>query len=334
MATIKDIAKNAGVSPATVSRILNYDPLISVTEQTRQKVFEEARNLNYVKRKIKTKNTYYPKRVGIVQWYTIEKELNDPFYLSIRVGAEDYLNKNNIEMVRSFRGDSDFFSKLENVDGLICIGKFSKQEISEFRKMTDKIIFIDVYLDRIYTNSVVMDFKNAMTDALNYLISLGHKQIGFLGGLEHTSDGELLLDQRHYYYHLICQQNNIDPNKYLILDKFTVESGYDMMKKMIETKDLPTAIFCASDAIALGAMRAIHEHNIRIPEDISLIGFNNSQTSSYTNPPLTTVNAPSAKMGEFAAQFLNTFCNQKKVYPIRLTVPCELVIRKSCARIN
>ena len=132
MSTIKEIAQQAGVSVATVSRILNYDPTLKVAEQTRQRGFDEAKKQNYIKRKIKTKNNYNPIRIGIVQWYSIEKELNDPFYLSIRIGAESYLNQNNIEMIRSFRGDPDFLSKLSMLDGLICIGKFIKWKTRHF----------------------------------------------------------------------------------------------------------------------------------------------------------------------------------------------------------
>ena len=93
MVTLKDIAKKAGVSTSAVSRILNYDPTLPVPETTRNKVFNEARNLGYIKKNVKRKNAYENIKVGIVQWYTIDKELTDPFYLSIRIGAENYLSK-------------------------------------------------------------------------------------------------------------------------------------------------------------------------------------------------------------------------------------------------
>ena len=330
MSTIKEIAQRAGVSAAAVSRILNYDPTLKVAEQTRQRVFDEAKKLGYVKRKIKTKNNYNPIRIGIVQWYSIEKELNDPFYLSIRIGAESYLNQNNIEMIRSFRGDTDFLSKLSMLDGLICIGKFSNQEISEFRKLTDKVIFVDLYMPKIFVNTIVMDFRTAVLEGLEYLSGLGHTRIGFLGGIEHTSDG--YFEQRFHCYQEFCRHKNWDNSRYVRRDQFTVESGYAMMLDLIAAHTVPTALFCASDAIAMGALRALHENNYLVPEDISILGFNNNQNTAYTNPPLTTIYAPARQMGELAAQFITQFAKKEKIYPMQITLPCSLILRQSCTR--
>ena len=324
MSTIKEIAQQAGVSVATVSRILNYDPTLKVAEQTRQRVFDEAKKQNYIKRKIKTKNNYNPIRIGIVQWYSIEKELNDPFYLSIRIGAESYLNQNNIEMIRSFRGDPDFLSKLSMLDGLICIGKFSPQEISEFRKLTDKVIFVDLFMPKIFVNTIVMDFLTAVLEGLEYLASLG--------GIEHTSDGEIYFEQRYHYYQEFCRQKGWDNSRYVRRDQFSVESGYAMMLDLIGAHQVPTALFCASDAVAMGALRALHENNYRVPEDVSILGFNNNQNTAYTNPPLTTIYAPARQMGELAAQFITQFAAKEKVYPMQIMLPCSLILRQSCTQ--
>ena len=332
MSTIKEIAQQAGVSAATVSRILNYDPTLKVAEQTRQRVFDEAKKQNYIKRKIKTKNNYNPIRIGIVQWYSIEKELNDPFYLSIRIGAESYLNQNNIEMIRSFRVDPDFLSKLSMLDGLICIGKFSSQEISEFRKLTDKVIFVDLFMPKIFVNTIVMDFRTAVYEGLEYLASLGHSRIGFLGGIEHTTDGEIYFEQRYHYYQEFCRQKGWDNSRFVRRDQFTVESGYALMQDLIQAHTVPTALFCASDAVAMGALRALHENNYRVPEDISILGFNNNQNTAYTNPPLTTIYAPARQMGELAAQFITQFAAKDKVYPMQIMLPCSLILRQSCTQ--
>ncbi|MFI3284292.1 MAG: LacI family DNA-binding transcriptional regulator, partial [Erysipelotrichaceae bacterium] len=276
MSNIKDVAAAAGVSISTVSRILNFDPTLNVTDQTRQRVNDEAKRLNYTKRKTKTKNTYTPRKIGIVQWYSVERELEDPFYLSIRIGAETYLNKNNIEIVRSFKGDNDYLSKLSQVEGLICIGKFSKHDVSEFRKLTDRVIFVDMFLDKIFTNSIVLDFEHAIQDAMNHLIALNHKKIGFLGGIEYTSDETEYFDRRRHFFEKFCATHQIDYKPYTVFGSYTSESGYQMMKELILKKHLPTAIFCCNDEIAIGAIRALHEYNIKIPEDISVVGFNNT----------------------------------------------------------
>lgn len=333
MVTLKDIAKKAGVSTSAVSRILNYDPTLQVPETTRNKVFNEARNLGYIKKNVKRKNAYENIKVGIVQWYTIDKELTDPFYLSIRIGAENYLSKMNYQIFRIFRNENNYFNKIQNLDAIICIGKFSKEEIADFRKISDRIVFLDMILPKIYVSSVTMDVENAVNDALEYLWNLGHRKIGYLGGKEYTSDNEYYKDKRIITYRDFCTKHNILNEKYIIEDKFTIESGYEMLQQLLKTNSMPTAIFCANDLIASGAMRAATEAGIKIPEDLSIIGYNNDQSTAFTNPPLTTVNVPSAKMGEFGARLISIYLQEKRVHPVNIVVPCELVIRESCMQI-
>ena len=130
MATIKDIAQKAHVSAATVSRILNQDESLSVTDQTRNRVLKIAEELNYIKKKpVKNKFT-----IGIFQWYSLFQELEDPYYQSIRIGIEHYCTKKQIEVIRAFRSDSNYAEKLKKVDGLICIGKFNDAEIALFSR--------------------------------------------------------------------------------------------------------------------------------------------------------------------------------------------------------
>lgn len=332
MVNIRDVAKKANVSISTVSRVLNYDPSLCVPESTKKKVFEVVEELGYVKREIKKKNDYTRYKVGIVQWYTNEKELNDSFYHSIRVGVETTLHKSNIEIIRSFKDDPDYYEKLKSVNGLICIGKFSKTEIAEFRKITDRVIFIDMFMDKIYVNTIVMDVQNALKDAIEYLVSLGHRKIGFLGGVEFTTDGLRYKDQRKIFFEKYCSVYNVEYQKFIREDEFTIQSGYSMMKSLLEQPRIPTAIFCANDPIAFGAISAINEAGLSIPNDISLMGFNNDPASSYCSPPLTTINVPSEKMGEFSSQFMNLYLHQKKVYPLMSMVPCELIIRQSCSK--
>lgn len=333
MVTIKDIATKTGLSSATVSRILNHDPNLKVPDATRNKVLEEAEKMGYVKRKFNRKSNYKPMKVGIVHWYTIEKELRDPFYMEIRMAVENTLNKNNAKIIRIFKDDLPK-GELDDIDGLICIGKFSHEEIADFRKLTDHLIFIDMSMDRIIVNNVVLDFRHAVYDALLHLTSLGHKKIGFLGGIETVGNQSRYPDQRKYYFQEFCQNHGINYKNYIKEDQFSIESGYHMMKEMIDNQDLPTAIFAASDQIAIGALRALNEAGLKVPDDLSIIGFNNDSSSAFTTPPLTTINAPCEKIGEIAAMTLINMRSQKKVYPQRITIPCELVIRQSTATIN
>lgn len=328
MATIKDVAKLANVSSATVSRILNNDKTLSVPEETRQAVFNAAKELNYIKKRKITKNDF---TIGIVQWYSLQQEIDDPYYLQIRQGIENFCLQNNINVIRTFRVDQNYLDALKDVDGLVCVGKFNNHEISQFKKISNRIIFLDMNSPNNDDSTITLDFNKAVIDALEYLKSLNHYKIGYLGGKEYLEDDILYHDARKEIFIDYCQKNQITYQPYLIEDQFTTESGYSMMMDMINRNDLPTAIFCASDPIAIGALRALQEHNINVPDDISLIGFDDIKSASFTNPPLTTVYAPASLMGEYGASVVYHILSKYNTpTPMRITLPCTLIERESC----
>ena len=142
MATIKDIASAAGVSAAAVSRILNNDETLNVSPETRQKVLDTARELHYVKRGRPSVKSLFT--LGIIQWFSSQQELEDNYYLLIRQGIEDYCLSHNIQIVRTYKSDINYMDVLKDVDCLICIGKFSQEEISYLYEMNSCILFLDM----------------------------------------------------------------------------------------------------------------------------------------------------------------------------------------------
>ena len=304
MATIKDIAEMAGVSITTVSRILNNDSSLSTTMETKQKVIDAAKKLNYKKVGRSTKATF---RLGIVQWFSAEQELQDTYYLSVRNGIEDFCIKNCIQIVRAFKTDVNYMDYLENINGLICIGKF---------------------------RSFTLDFEYAVNKAMSYLTKLGHTKIGFLGGREILDSDEVFDDERIKEYVKYCSEHGLDYDKYLKEGQYSIESGYSMMSEFIQSEDMPTAVFAASDYIAFGAMKAIKENGLKIPEDISVIGFDDAQICNYTTPTLTTIHAPAYDMGQYGANFLFGATNCSITTPLNVKMPCELVERESCGPVK
>lgn len=138
MARIKDIAEKSGVSVSAVSRILNNDPTLSASLETKRKVMKVAKKLGYKKIPKASKALF---KLGILQWFSPKQEMEDSYYLDIRRGVEDFCLKNSVEIVRTFKTDVNYLEQLESVDGLICIGKFSDIEIKELIEITDNIVF-------------------------------------------------------------------------------------------------------------------------------------------------------------------------------------------------
>lgn len=331
MATIKEIAEKANVSAATVSRVLNHDDTLSVTSKTRDRILKIAQELHYMKKKAAPAQT----ALGIFQWYSMFQELEDPYYQAIRIGIETYCASRQIEVIRTFRSDSNYMEALKGVQSLICIGKFDEGMMDQFKTITKNIIFLDMKTSRIQCNTISLDFTQAVTDVMDYLTDLGHTHIGYLGGKERLENDTYYFEERKEVFLRYCQEHNLIFEPYIKEDEFSAESGYQMMQELIRLGTLPTAVFAASDPIALGAMRALHESGYQVPEDVSVVGFDDINVAGFSNPPLTTVHAPAEFMGEYAAHFITLLSKDTSLEyqtPVRLTLPCSMVIRDSCTK--
>lgn len=332
MATLKDIANAAGVSPATVSRILNQDPTLNASLETMRRVMDAANALNYTKKSRAADKSAFT--LGIVQWFSSMQEVNDSYYLAIRQGIEDFCMKNCIRAVRTFKTDLNYLESLESVDGIVCVGKFSEAEIQQFTSLTKNIIFLDMPVAGTEISTITLDFKQAMYDALTYLTELGHRHIGFLSGKEYVKKGQLFADSRKKYFLQFCKKHKIIYEPYLREDAFEISSGHKMMTELIQANTLPTAVLAANDLIAVGALKALSDQGIRIPEDISLIGFNDSALSAFTTPPLTTMHAPAYDMGSYGASLVYHMLRLEPETAMKVQLPCHLVVRASCAAPN
>lgn len=328
MATLKDISEKTGISSGAVSRILNNDPYISVTEETRQKVIHAARELGY-----KKKRRAAPGRssftLGIVQWFSPQQEIEDSYYLYIRHGIEDFCIRNNITVIRALKSDYAYTDSLRDADALICVGKFGTTDIRQLKKLCKILLFIDMELDDDTVSTINLDYRNALTQAMDYLTQNGHKDIGFLGGKEYLGNHELYRDKRREYFEKYCEEHRINYKDYMLVDRFSTKSGYDMMLHLIRKKKLPSAIFAASDPIAIGALSALTDRGYKVPEDISIIGFDDTDASSYTNPPLTTIHTPSYYMGYYGAGAVFHLLSAAPGTTMKIKLPCSLTIRGS-----
>lgn len=332
MATLKDVAALAGVSVATISRALNQDPTLSLPKETMDKIMKAVEEVGYEKKARKPKQKI---QIGILQWYSLEQEMEDPYYLSMRVGIEQYCLQDCVEIMRIFKSDGNWQDLIKNLDGLICIGKFSQDEMEKCAELCDKTIFLDMETDRIEFNTISLSFKNAVLDVLEYLKEKGHTKIAFLGGQEVLSDNTVYDDHRVRYFLDYARPMGFEYNPWFLIGRYTRESGYEMMKTILENPNRPTAVFCCSDPLAIGASKAIREAGLKIPKDISVIGFDDIDAAAYSLPALTTLHAEPAKMGSFAASMVHQMITRNDVLtPFRIVFPCQLVERESVGSVK
>ncbi|KIP21650.1 Purine nucleotide synthesis repressor [Anoxybacillus ayderensis] len=334
MATLKEIAEKAGVSVATVSRVLNYDTTLSVSDETRKRIFEIAQELNYkTPRERNQMNAKDRLRFGVVNWYSESQELDDPYYMAVRLGVEKECFRRQIELVKLFKKDGSYESEwLTGLDGMIAVGKFGKKEIDLFASVTDHIVFVDYSPDEDRFDSVVVDFRKATVRVLQYLIDLGHKHIGYIGGREYVDDGHLIQDERERTFYEYLYLRGMFIPEYVFTGRFIAEDGYMLMKQALQLPNRPTAFFIASDSMAIGALRALHEAGVDVPNEITVVGFNDLPTSKFVQPPLSTVQVYTEFMGETAVELLVEQIQTKRDIPKKIVVPTKLVVRESsCA---
>ncbi|MEG0293396.1 LacI family DNA-binding transcriptional regulator [Enterococcus sp.] len=324
MATIKDIAQKAGVSPATVSRVLNYDPELSVSKETEKKVFEIAEALNYTKHKNKRRESAV---LRLVQWYDSEEELADLYYLAIRLGIEKKAEELNIRLLK------EQMTELSEVEtqGTIALGKFDQREIKQLTRLTGELLFVDFDGLSLGQNSVVVDFTQGVQLVIDQLIKEKHQTIGILSGVEYTKESHYEIeDPRYLAFRESLMRLKMYDEAYHLKGAFTIDDGFLQMKHFLENNPTyPTAFFASSDALAIGAMRAIQAHGLSVPTDISVIGFNDVSVAKYVTPALSTVKVYTEWMGELAVSTMLELIQEEAPVARKITVGTELILRES-----
>lgn len=324
MATIKDIAAQVGVCVATVSRVLNFDQNMSVSEETRKKIFETAEALNYTSTRMrKSKSKQYT--IGIANWYSQKEEVGDPYYLSIRLAVEKKCQELEVQYV-----NIDHLNEEKAIDGLIAIGKFGEEDIKEIEVLSPYIAFLDCSPAPKRYDSVIADYESGVEEALDYLEKLGHKKIAFIGGQEFINKGKHKVeDSREMAYRAWMAQREGVKEKWLLKGTFTYEDGYRLMGKILKEKEKPSAVFIASDPMAIGAYKAVFDAGLSIPDDLSIIGFDDIKTAQFLTPALTTIKVYTEFMAETGVELLLEQLTTGRSIHKKVVIPTTLIQRDS-----
>ena len=335
MATIREVAKKAGVSIITVSRILNNDDSFNVSKITKEKVLKVIKQLNYERKK--NKNRISQSNISVIKCFDEKIENEDPYFVSLKINLENMLKK-KVSKVKFFDLEEieklikyNEISNFSLTDAVIFIGETSKEKLKFFKSLNENIICVDVYDTDNITDYIKFDMRNSVEIVLNYIFKLNHKKIGLLVGRNKVVKN--LVDFREKYFKEIMVKNGLYREEYLQIGDFSMESGYIMMKEILKLEDRPTAVFCGNDSIAMGAYKAIRENKLKIPEDISIIGFNDLKLSQYSIPPLTTIKIDTKLIAQETVNSLIELLEGKRDYHKKVFLPIELIERESCQRI-
>ncbi|MDR4984568.1 AraC family transcriptional regulator [Bacillus cereus] len=337
MVTLNEIAKKAQISKTTVSRVLNEDQTLSVTEETRKKILQAAEELDYIPKKQRNieKKITNPKqygKIGLLMYLSQESEFDDPYFLAIRNGIEKRMIELGIELSKVLRPP---FNKkdLEGLDGLIVVGVIGQEEVENQVKQVQHLVFVDVSPDEQLYDSVVIDSEKATEKVIQYLLDLGHKKIGYIGGQSYTIGGlsgklEIHDVRKRTYEKMLTEQGLYNP-KYTYIGKWTTKDGLTLMEEAIHSGNLPTAFFIGSDPMAIGALKALTDSGLKVPDDIAIFGFDGIELCEFVTPPLSTVKVHTEEMGKVAVNLLVERIDGRTL-PLKVVVPTSLIVRKSC----
>ena len=327
MATIKEIAEIVGVSSAAVSRVLNYDEGISVSEETREAIFATAEKIGYKKKVI------YPKieNVALLYFTDNEDELEDVFYRGVREEVIKQAKKMNIRLQIYDRRDGMSVIP-RDLNAFIAVGWLTRKEINQLYKICPRGVFIGTSPDEKLFDAVRPNMDSFVTQMVDYFVEKGHKKIGFIGGSDRNIDtGKPSMDIREWSFRQsVAYYHCLEEEYILISEKFTVDEGYRMGKELLKKSSLPTALCIASDTLAVGVLQALNEKGIQVPEQMALFSINDVNIAKYLSPPLTTIHIDIPCICETALDLLrNRVLYGGKVTKL-IFVNGITIFRKSC----
>lgn len=327
---IKDVARLAGVSVTTVSRVLNGERYVK--EDLKQRVNLAIEELGYAPSHIA--RSLVRNKTNLIG--VIVPDITSSFYATILSSIEEAASDNDYNLlVCNISEDIDKEQKYLNVfqemrvEGIIIMHEKINDEIRGIiHKMKIPVIFSSVKpMEQEFISVIVDDYKAAY-DATNYLIGLGHDAIGFIGGdMRDITSGQ----NRYSGYRNALTNSGIRIiHEYIRFGDYKVKSGYEQMKELLRVKQPPTAVFAVSDDMAVGAMNCIRDHGLRVPEDISIVGFDGSQLTELTRPTLTSMEQPIHEMGKVTMQVLLKQVETGEVPDRDIILEHRLVARESC----
>jgi LacI family transcriptional regulator len=332
--TIAEVARRAGVSVGTVSNVLNNKP--HVAPPTRRKVLAALKALNYhpngVARSLRTRRTL---TVGLVVL-----DLSNPFYAEVVKGVENTARAFGYRVVvfdvsyspRATRRFVDAMVEMRLDGALFTAGYGDRAAIRRLAGMGVRVVIVDRDVREFPFPSVGIDNTRAVYEAIAYLIARGHRRIGYLseplqirtvrsrfdGYRRALADHGLPVDERLVF---------IDPT----LRTGKVRQGYELMRRIVaRVSPLPTAFFATSDITAIGALHALKDAGLRVPADVSLVGFDDISLAQFTDPPLTTVRQAKYEMGQAGARLLVETLRGREMTPApKIVLDTTLVVRQS-----
>lgn len=331
MATIKEIAQRTGFSQATVSRLLNGDPTLSVREGTRRKIIQASEDLGY---SMQTKRIVVPHKVALLDNEESEEALRDSYYTDLRSALERNAEQQRMEMT-VFHDLDDMIACSSKFDGFMAIGadRISEKDLERLHEAMPYGVFIDVNPAPNLFDSVQPDLQQTIHDAVAACAAKGMKRVGFIGGKGCLMNFyEVDEENRCTYFRRETRRFGIQSDGLVYSDGlFTVSNGRALGERFVHDHNgvLPDAVIVAADVIAVGVLQAFNAVGVLVPRDISVISINNQTISQLTSPPLSTFSIDQNELARVATLALDDAISGKRTIRQHAYLSTSLVARDS-----
>lgn len=337
-ATIKDIAKAAGVSPSTVSRVVNDSPLIS--EETKVKIRKLMKEMNYIQnisaRQLATQSSF---NIGFLINSNSKECFMDPFFYEMVGGIQSVVSAKGYELsicnINYIESNDNFINRFINsrkVDGLIIhVSIINKKIVDKLNALNFPYVVIGQPIESLNVSWVDIDNKKAGEIAVNHLLLQQYKKIAFIGG---TQDESVSFNRKKGYLSALRHNNIAENDCYIRESMGTQEDGYNIMKDLLKLDNPPNAVIGINNFTTYGALIAIKENNLNIPSDIALVTFDDHPIAPYTTPTLTSLNINIKELGVFAGDMLMDLMSKKITGKKATIISPELSIRDSSMSIK
>lgn len=340
--TIRDIAELAGVSIATVSRVINNDQIHRVTPGTAKKVLDAIVALNYSPNENarNLRNMRPSERTSLnigVLLTSVTDSYDDNFFHDILMGiqSEAATSGHTIRFTHSLNASApkliEEYLKTFSVDGVILLGRMNEDLLYLVRKNTRHLIYaglnpVNQNFDEVFCNGL-----QCAKTAVRYLASCGYKRIGYIGTA--VASGSSMLINEYRYDGYISAMNELGfplIRDYIIDTPLSAELAYTNVNLRLAKGGLPQAYFCANDICAVGVLKALKERKIKVPQDVAIISIDDIDAAALANPALTTIHIPRHEIGIYSVRILSDQIETRRKYPIRVELPYHLIVRRSC----
>jgi LacI family transcriptional regulator len=331
-ATLKNIAIQAGVSVPTVSRVLNgKSKHYRISQETQDLILKVAKELNYSPNQLA--RGLRLKRTNTLGYIT--PDISNPFFSNIARVVEKFARKQGYSIILC---DSEEDSDIEaeslqllidrKIDGLIIspVGQ-TVDHLKGVYNQNIPIVLIDRFFPDLDFPYVTSDNYRGALEATSYLIECGHTKIAYIQGLKNTSPN----NERIKGFRDAHKNYGIEPDdSYIVGNNFGEENGYIEMKLLLKRNNKPTAVFAGSNLISLGVLRALAEENLKVPDDLSMISFDDQPYSKFLATPMTTVSQSGSQIGQLATKILIDLIETNKLFePKGILLPTTLIKRNS-----